>query len=107
MISVQLRNSAQRSVLTMKWEEMSNRVDKCIGITASLCCTTETNILKQLYSNKNSLKLILKGFLKIPEARGLSEPRERAGLLPRSQFSRDAEQGESTQFLQGDWGRGY
>ena len=56
-------------------KEMSNGVDIYTGTTASLCCTAETNILKQLYSNKNSLKINLKKglLLQIPEARGLSE----------------------------------
>ena len=34
-------------------KEIQKREDICIHITDSLHCTAETNIVKQLYSNKN------------------------------------------------------
>ena len=39
------------------WEKnLKERVDIYVGITDSLCCMPETNILNQLYSNKICLK---------------------------------------------------
>ena len=46
-------NSAQYSVMAYGRKESKKKVDKCICITDSLCCTPETNnFVKQLYANK-------------------------------------------------------
>ena len=35
-----------------KGKEIQKRGDICIHIADSLCCTVETNIVRQIYSNK-------------------------------------------------------
>ena len=54
------RNSTQYSVMTY----MRKEKDRCMCITDSLCCTTETNsiVKNQLYSNKNNNEKRTKSF---------------------------------------------
>ena len=50
-------NSTQSSVMTYMGKESEKRVDLCICVTDSLCCTAETNTILYVNSNKNLKKV--------------------------------------------------